>query len=891
RKRVAELETVGQQFKATLYGIGDGMIATDAQGRVQQMNPVAEELTGWIEAEARGRFIDEVFCIFNEQTRAPVESPVVRVLREGTVVGLANHTLLVARDGTKRPVADSGAPIRDRHGAVTGCVLVFRDQTKERLALDREAHLKKVLLAVRRVNQLIVSETDPQQLIERACANLTRTLGYHNVWIALTDERGEIVTSTAVSGFDSGFGVMRGRLEHCELSACMKRTLERDELVVVRDPSVECPDCPLSGQYAGRAGLTRRMSHKGRLYGILSASVPAAHVDDAEEQHLFNEVANDLAFALSRIEDAQALRFATHIVESSPAVAFVWENNGWGVWYASENVERLFGYTASEFVSGSVSYADVVHPEDLERVSMEADAAGADITAERVEHAPYRIVTRNGDIKWVEDMTTIQRAQDGGVKAYRGILLDITGRKQAEEALRKSEMRYRNIFEGSRDGFVMVDPEGRFIDANQAYCAMLDYSLDELFEIGDFYKITPERWHDWESGEIWDNRLLVQGYTGIYEKEYIRRDGSIFPVELQAYAVSGEDGAPEYFWAVVRDITKRKRAEEMLRNSEERFRELADMLPEVVFETDLNLKPIYANQHAFELFGYSREDMARGLSGLDMLVPEDRDRVIANFSMRLKGENTGAVECRALKKDGSVFPVLFHADLIVKKGKISGLRGILVDITDSKRAEKERERLMYAIEQAGEAIVITDAEGTIQYINPAFEHITGYTRAEAVGRNPRILKSGEQDDKFYNEMWGILTSGKVWSGRFINRRKDGSFYTEEATISPVMDSSGVITNYVAVKRDVTEYLRLRAEKAKIEEQFRRSQKLESIGRLAGGVAHDLNNLLTPILGYGEILLEDARGENAVWDDARKGHVKTIVQAGMRARDLVRQLLA
>jgi signal transduction histidine kinase/CheY-like chemotaxis protein len=135
-------------------------------------------------------------------------------------------------------------------------------------------------------------------------------------------------------------------------------------------------------------------------------------------------------------------------------------------------------------------------------------------------------------------------------------------------------------------------------------------------------------------------------------------------------------------------------------------------------------------------------------------------------------------------------------------------------------------------------------------------------------------------------MWGVLSGGETWQGRIVNRRKDGNTFTEAATISPVFDVSGSIVNYVAVKRDITENILMEEEKTRLEDQYRQAQKVESIGRLAGGVAHDLNNLLVPILGYGEILLNDfGPGDN------RRARIEQIVQAGLRARDLVRQLLA
>ncbi len=172
------------------------------------------------------------------------------------------------------------------------------------------------------------------------------------------------------------------------------------------------------------------------------------------------------------------------------------------------------------------------------------------------------------------------------------------------------------------------------------------------------------------------------------------------------------------------------------------------------------------------------------------------------------------------------------------------------------------------------------------HFTPSNTQTTGYSREEVLGKNPRILKSGVQDDAFYRNMYDSISSGKIWKGRFVNRRKDGALYTEDATLSPVFDPLGRIVSYVAVKRDITEHLRSAERKAELEQQFQQAQKLESVGRLAGGVAHDLNNLLSPILGFGEMLMDDFDK-----NDQRKESVKAIVDAGNRARDLVRQLLA
>ncbi len=203
---------------------------------------------------------------------------------------------------------------------------------------------------------------------------------------------------------------------------------------------------------------------------------------------------------------------------------------------------------------------------------------------------------------------------------------------------------------------------------------------------------------------------------------------------------------------------------------------------------------------------------------------------------------------------------------------------IITKAVEGKRTEEERERLMSAIEQAAETIVVTDREGTIQYINPAFDRITGYTREEVIGQNPRILKSGKQDDAFYKELWDTITRGEVWSGRFINKKKDGTFYTEDATISPVHDATGKIVNYVAVKRDVTHEI-------KLEEQLRQAQKMEAVGTLAGGIAHDFNNLLMAIQGIASLMLYDVDSTHPHYE-----RLQLITKQVRRGANLTAQLL-
>ena len=284
------------------------------------------------------------------------------------------------------------------------------------------------------------------------------------------------------------------------------------------------------------------------------------------------------------------------------------------------------------------------------------------------------------------------------------------------------------------------------------------------------------------------------------------------------------------------------------------------------------------NPAAERIFGWS-ENEALG-TRLPFVPAEKQEEFLALRRRALLGEVFTEPELHRRRADGSPIVVSVSTSPLRRPdGTIYGIMSILMDVTEQKAAEESRARLTMAVEQAGESIVVTDTRGTIQYVNPAFERITGYEQMEVIGQNPRILKSGRHDAAFYRDLWQTLRRGEVWRGTFLNKRKDGTLYEEDAVISPVRDPSGQVVNYVAVKRDVTDVRRM-------EEQLRQSQKMEAVGRLAGGVAHDFNNLLTAISGYSDLLLHRLPEYSTLRRD-----VEEIRKAGDRAAALTRQLLA
>ncbi len=446
--------------------------------------------------------------------------------------------------------------------------------------------------------------------------------------------------------------------------------------------------------------------------------------------------------------------------------------------------------------------------------------------------------------------------------------MDITERKRSEDAIRESERRYRLLFDNMLEGFAyckMLFHDGQpqdfvYLDVNAAFGRLT--GLKEVVGKKVTELIPGIRESNPEALEIY-GRVALTGNPERFET-YVEPLGHWFSVS--AYSTTRE-----HFVAVFDIITRRKRAEEALRDSEERFRTLADGAFEGVV-ISRNGFFLDCNKVFCEISGLTLEELV-GRSIRDMVAPE-----FENITMKyvLSGSEE-ACESAFVHKNGHVIPVLLKGKTIPYEGGTARIASVR-DISAARRAQEVQRRLATAIEQSAEAVFITDTEGIIHYVNPAIERITGFRCEELLGKTPRVFKSGEHDAAFYRQLWDTIKTGSIWSGRFVNRRKDGSLFHADSTISPVRNASGKITNFVAVNRDVSEHLQLSS-------QLLQAQKMEAVGTLAGGVAHDFNNLLQVVLGYSELVITDEDLPDRFRDDLEK-----VLLAARNGADLVQRLL-
>ncbi len=324
------------------------------------------------------------------------------------------------------------------------------------------------------------------------------------------------------------------------------------------------------------------------------------------------------------------------------------------------------------------------------------------------------------------------------------------------------------------------------------------------------------------------------------------------------------------------DITEHKQVEEELRKSETKFAKVFNCAPALMTLSKADDATFLdVNDKFCEVSGFSRAECI-GRTSIDVgwLLPEERMRLIGE--LQTYGSIRG-MDLKAQTKNKKEIELIYSGELM-QTDSHQLLLSTALDITERNRAEKSRKLLSAAIEQSAEAVIITDAKGIIQYVNPAQEILSGYNRDELIGRTPNVLETDFHHVDFHKQLWDTIGIGEAWSGRFVNKKKDGTEYHEDATISPIYDHSGNLTNFVVVQHNVTQQVAL-------QEQLFQAQKMEAIGTLAAGFAHDFNNKLQVIDGYVDLMLFD-KDLPDIW----KQDMRIIKQAVDSSAELIKGMM-
>jgi len=420
-----------------------------------------------------------------------------------------------------------------------------------------------------------------------------------------------------------------------------------------------------------------------------------------------------------------------------------------------------------------------------------------------------------------------------------GFFEDISRQKEQEES-------FKQAINNLPLGIFRSTAGGQMHSANPAMARIFGFgSVEEILRrpVTEYYINADER-----------NTLLKKlERKGTFSENTRKRkkDGTEIWVSNNYKIIYNKNHEPEYIEGIVEDITERRKTEDSLRESEEKFRQLFENNYSILILTDPKTKLIIDGNAAAARFCGCSPEKLKTLSIEDCIMapPEDIDSEI----QRIKKEKGSFLTAKIKMPDGSTRKVNINSGIInTSKGEI--LYGFIHDITEQVHTQERFEIFNEALKQSFSGVVITRKDETIEYINPAFTRMSGYTSEEVIGKTPRVLKSGLMSPAVYQELWNRILASESWSGELINKRKNGEIYWEKATISPIVDKEGNITHFIAINDDITEQKKLIQDLVIAKEKAEESNKLKSA--FLSNMSHEIRTPLNSIIGFTDLFLSD-----------------------------------
>lgn len=789
RKRAeAALLENEERFRTTLYSISDGVITTDTEGKVELMNPVAEQLTGWSQSDAAGKSLEEVFPIINEETRNKVEIPVRKVLREGVIVGLANHTLLIAKDGTERPIADSGAPIRNKNGETVGVVLVFQDQTDGRRAEQALIETEKRFRLLYENAPLSYQSLDPQARLIDVNPTWLRTMGYSGKDDVIGHHFGEFMTAESAELIKNRFAdfVASGEIHNYVFD------------MVRKDGTI------ITVSYEGKIGYDE-LGHFKQTHCI------------------FTDITEQKKAELALKESEERFR---NIVESSPMGKCFYhlEEDGNLIFIGSNpSADKIIGIDHQTLIGKTIQeafpkLAQTRYPE------MYAQIAKGEIGTQffEIEYSEKQI---NGF-----SQVTVFRIENNSIVVD---FMDISERKQFEIKLQRSEQELKKAQQTTHIGSWYLNLANNEVFWTEELYKM--YGFDPNLPVPPYTEhmklFTPESW------EQLSTSLANTFETGIpYELELktVREDGSNGWMWVSGETVQDAVGKTVGLWGAAQDISERKQAEQALFESEEMMRNSQAVAHICSYSTNLNVNEIgksvwKCSPEFYTLFGIDQTYPHTIEAWAGFIHPDYREEAIAYHEYVIKERIPFEHEYKIIRRnDGAERWVYGTGKLeLDKKGNPIRMHGAIQDITERKQAEK----VMLDVNQKMDAFFEQSMDGFFfmmldepidwneladkdQLLDYAFsnQHITrindamleqyNANREQFIGLTPNDMYA--HDIQQGKTKWRkLFDQGKLHT-ETQEQKLNGEPIIIEGDYTCLYDSEGRITGHFGIQRDITE---------------------------------------------------------------------------------------
>ena len=528
-----------------------------------------------------------------------------------------------------------------------------------------------------------------------------------------------------------------------------------------------------------------------------------------------------------------------------------------------------YGYSRDEFLSMTIK--DIRPAEDINDLVKDISNTADDLNKAGV----WRHKKKNGEIIYVEIISHTINFEN--CEARLVLANDISEHKKAEDELVFTNNQFVNLYNNLPEAFFSVDiVNNKMLQVSPAHLTVFGYPPEEFFK-------NPRLWYDIINPE--DKQIIDSGYPTLaagkilqHQFRIVNPSGEVHWIEARISPNLDVNGKLVRIDGIASNITERKNNELKLKESEEKYRTLFENMLDGYYKSTPEGKFVEVNPALVKMFGYDNKEELLAIDIKTNLYFDTLDREYAQSEAIKKG----ITRFRLRKKDGSEIWVEDQSrNMMDKNGNVLFYEGLLRDVTERQRSEEKIELLSRAIEQSPVSVMIADSLGKIIYINPKFTELTGYSFKEAVGNNPKILKSNFHNLEFYEDMWSTILSGKNWTGELLNKKKEGELYWEKAIISPSI-TDGKITHFIALKEDITEKKKI------IEELIDAKEKAEEASRLKSNflanMSHELRNPMVGILGYAEIMEQE-------FSDPQQLEIASIIkQSGNRLMETLNSIL-
>lgn len=518
-------------------------------------------------------------------------------------------------------------------------------------------------------------------------------------------------------------------------------------------------------------------------------------VKPIDERELYTNV----ALALHKYKINKKLKESeeryTSLFNNSSDCIFIIEFQG-DIVEANKATLLLTGYTENKLIN----VFDIIHPKEKEsllelftKMQMGTISSSTGIFSIRTIKNDYVQLETNYNVLYRDDKPY----------AVQGIARDVTEKKRAEEKIREKEEHFRLLYEKAPLSYQSLGSNASLLDVNQKWLEIMGYSKQDVLGKLAYDFVAPEYRN--EAMDLFETLKSGKKISGA-ELEMLRKNGEKIIITLEASASFDEKGNFIQAHCIMADVTEKKLAEEAIRRVQLDYQALVDSIGGIIWESGPDFfTNTFVSKKVEDILGYPAEMWMNDKDfWSDHLYEEDRNWVKALFLEQIEKKNAFDVQYRMIDASGKIIWIRDIASVITnEEGKPLKLRGIRIDITKSKEVEEELRKVNVCVEQSPLSIIITDSKARIQYVNPKFSEVSGYSFNEVKGKNPRLLQSGNTPKHEYMKMWETISSGVEWSGEFHNKKKNGDLYWESVKIAPIKNSEGKITHYIALKEETT----------------------------------------------------------------------------------------